>query len=426
MDPHQGQARPVYRRTPFLAERLFPVLATVVLIAVGMLTTTWGALLIGEHSWALPHDLWRTLVAAQRLRELDLAGLYTPPTALVTFPGAALMLVPVVAVIDAIGLGLGFQNAQNPFPVAWLVAGPYEIVLSASVLFAAEVIAVRLGADRRSRALLAAAGAVAVWNVSVRWGHPEDAVAVALMLYAVVALSDSRPVRSAWLVGAAVAVQPLVLLGLPVLLVTMQPRRVLGFLATAAVPGTLLFGAAAAANWHATLGAVTRQPNWPTHNHSTPWTALAPQLGGGAVAAGPSRALAILFAGGCAVVVARRWRARRLPISSPPALSETLWWLSLALAFRCVFEPVMVAYYLWPVLAVALIASSAGRQRLVATSVAVTILTFASQASSRGPWAWWGSMVVGLALTLLLARPQQLGPPGEQWPVPAAPTEPGR
>ena len=393
--------------TPWLARRLFPLLATVVLIVLGMVSTIWrGAHLTGNHAWPLPDDLWGTLVAARRLLHLDWSGLYTQPTGLVGFPGAALILVPVVAVIDAAGLGLGALSSQHTHPGTWLLAGSFEIALSAVALFAADSIADRLGVAQSKRAVLAAAGAVALWSVSVHWGHPEDAVAVALLLFVILALSDSRAGRSAWLIGAAVAVQPLVLLALPVVLAVLEPRRLGGFLTRAAVPGALLLGAAASANWKATFKAVTSQPNWPTVDHTTPWTSLAPHMSSGAVAAGPARALAILLACGCALVVRRRWRVtRHMAEWSPELLKKLLWWVAAALALRCVLEPVMVAYYLWPVLAVALVTASSSWSRLVATSVAASTLTFVSQASWRGPWIWWGSMVAGLGLTLFFAAP---------------------
>jgi hypothetical protein len=397
---------------PWLARRRFPVFATAGLVAVGMVATTcgaqlisqWGAQQVGGHGWALPHDLWATLAAAQRLVHLDVGGLYTPPTSLITFPGAALILVPVVAVIDAAGLGLLAPGGHNPHPGAWLLAGPYEIALSGVVLFAADAAAQRLGVAPPKRALLAAAGAVAVGSVSLGWGHPEDAVAVGLLLYAILALSNSHAGRSAWLVGAAVAIQPLVLLALPVILAVLQPRRLAGFLTRAAAPAALLLAAAAAANAAATIHAVTSQPNWPRLDHPTPWTSLAPHLSNGAVAAGPARALTILLACGCALAVRHRWRmARQMAGWSPEVLREVLWWVAVALALRCVFEPVMVAYYLWPVLAVALIAASPRWPSLVATSAAASALTFVSQASWRGPWIWWGVMIAGLGLTLLFA-----------------------
>ncbi len=66
------------------------------------------------------------MIAAQRLLHGDLAGLYTRPTALITFPGGALILVPVVALIDLAGLSLHMPGHHNPQPGAWLFAGPYS------------------------------------------------------------------------------------------------------------------------------------------------------------------------------------------------------------------------------------------------------------------------------------------------------------
>jgi hypothetical protein len=386
--------------------RLFPLLATIGLIVIGMASTTWwGPGLVGRAGWSLPDDLWATLAAAQRLLHGNLGGLYTPPTRLVTFPGAAVILVPVVALIDAAGLSLQVQNAHNLHPPVWLVAGPYEIALSAIALFAADALAEHLGAGRARRALLAGASAVALWSVSVRWGHPEDAVAVGLLLYAILALSKSATGRAAWLCGAAVAIQPLVLLALPVVAVVVEPRRLAGFFARAAAPAVVLLGAAAAANWTATFHAVTSQPNWVTVDQATPWAALAPHTGGGqAVAAGPARILAILVACGCALVAGRRWRAARGSRWSQDTLGEVLWWTAVALGLRSVFEPVMVAYYLWPALAVALIAASRSWSRLIPASAAAVVLTLVSQLTWRGVWSWWTPMIAGLALTLFFAR----------------------
>jgi hypothetical protein len=293
-------AGPVPGAVPWVARRLFPLLATAGLVAVGMASTTWwGPGLLGKHAWMLPHDLWGTLVAARRLAHLDLGGLYTQPTGLISLPGAAVILVPAAAVIGGAGLSLQVPGAHNPHPGAWLLAGPYLIIVSAVALFAADAIAEDLGVTRPRRALLAAAGAVALWSVSVGWGHPEDSVAVGLLLFAVLALSRAQTRRSGWLMGAAVAVQPLTLLALPVILLVIQPRRLAGFLSRAAAPGALLLAAAAPANWPATVHAVIIQPNWPAIDHPTPWTALAPHLSNGAVAAVPARLLAILAACGC-------------------------------------------------------------------------------------------------------------------------------
>jgi hypothetical protein len=231
-------------------------------------------------------------------------------------------------------------------------------------------------------------------------------VAIGLLLYAILALSGSRTARAAWLIGAAVSVQPLVLLAFPVLAAAVEPRRLPGFVVRAAIPSAVLLGAAAAANWSATVHAVTSQPNSPTIDHPTPWVYLAPHLSDGSVAAGPARALTVVLACGCGLVTLRRWRAaRETVVWSPDALVELLWWTAVVLTLRSVFEPVMVSYYVWPPLAVALVAASPDWWRLIPTTATATGLTFLSQVSWRNPWVWWTPMVTLLGLTLLFSYP---------------------
>jgi hypothetical protein len=412
------------------SRRLFPLLATVVMTAVGMAGTIWGPRFYGKTAWALPDDLWGTLIAAQRLAHLNLAGLYTWPTQLVSLPGTAVILVPAAAVLDLTGLQLSLPVAHGPYPAVWLVAGPYQVAISAVALFAADAIAERFGATRPKRFVLAAASATALWSVTIRWGHPEDAVATGLLMYAVLDLADARTWRSAWLAGAAVAVQPLVLLAFPLLAAVVEPRRLAGYAARAAAPAALLLAAAAAANWTATVHAVTSQPNSPLVDHPTPWLSLYPRLADDQVAAGPARILAIVVACGCALMVARRWRAAR-PVGpwANQALAEVLWWIAVTLALRSVFEPVMVSYYLWPPLAVALASAARDWSRLIPTGCVAVGLTFFSQIHWRNPWSWWTPMVVGLALALFFARvrpgvgaaPQMLPEPGEQLAADGAP-----
>src|SRR3984885_7769124 len=91
------------------------------------------------------------------------------------------------------------------------------------------------------------------------------------------------------------------------------------------------------------------------------------------VAAGPFRLATIVLACLCAVAIGRRWRARAAADASagdataadagaatwsPALLTEGLWGVALTLALRSFFEPVMVSYYPWPPMAVALIAAA--------------------------------------------------------------------
>ena len=396
-----------------------------------MAGTIWGPRWYGKTAWALPDDLWGTLIAAQRLAHLNLAGLYTLPTQLVSLPGAAIILVPAIAVADLAGLQLTVPHAHGAYPSLWLFAGPYQVVISA-------VVAVRRRRDRRAPgrdqapALLPGRGQC---HRPVERHHPVGAPGRRRGDRAAAVRHPGagrlKTARSAWLAGAAVAVQPLVLLAFPLLVAVVEPSRRPGYVARAAAPGALLLAAAAAANWTATVHAVTSQPNYPTIDHPTPWIYLAPHIADGQVAAGPGRILAIVAALGCALVLARRWRAVRAAGRwGPGALTELLWWTAVTLALRSVFEPVMVAYYLWPPLAVALAAAARDWSRLLPAGCTAVGLTFFSQVQWHNPWSWWTPIVAGLALTLYFARPrsrrsrpapQVLPEPGEQLAADGAP-----
>jgi len=412
--------------------RVFALIASAGLLIVGMYSTTWGPTMLGRTEWALPYDLWGTLIATSRLAHGDIGGIYAPPTGLISLPGAAVILLPCAALISALGLSLDIPGPHNLHPAVWLVAGPYQIALCCVTLFAADALAERLGVSFWKRGLLAAASAGVLWSVSARWGHPEDAVAVGLLLYAVLAQSEGRLGRAGWLAGAAVCVQPLVLLALPVLLAALPWRRMVPFLVRAALPSALLLGAVAAANWHDTYRSVTSQPDSPVINHPTAWTSLAPQMAGQNVAAGPFRLATILIACLCALAVRRLWQHRMSPAGTagqpgagwgagPPRpadprvadpwptalLADVLWWVALTLALRSFFEPVMVSYYPWPPMAVALIAAATlSWPRLFAAGILAGGLTAAAQGPSHAIWIWWVPIVAGLAVLLAASWPK--------------------
>jgi hypothetical protein len=398
----------------WVRRRMFPLIASVGLIVIGMFTTTLGPTMLGRAEWALPYDLWGTLIATTRLAHGNVGGIYAPGTGLISLPGAAVILLPCAALISALGLSLRIPGPQNLHPPVWLLAGPYQIALCCVTLFAADALAEQLGVRFWKRGLLAAASAGILWSVSARWGHPEDAVAVGLLLYAVLAQSRARLGRAGWLAGAAVCIQPLVLLALPVMLAVMPWRRMVPFLVRAAVPSVVLLGAAAIANWHDTYTSVTSQPDSPVINHPTAWTSLAPHLANQNVAAGPFRLATIVLACLCAVAIRRRWHARISDRAaaetsggwSAALLTDVLWWVALTLALRSFFEPVMVSYYPWPPMAVALIpAATLSWPRLVAAGVLAGGLTAAAQGPSHAVLIWWVPIVAGLVVLLALARP---------------------
>src|SRR5260370_22820650 len=112
--------------------RAFPLLATAVLIMIGMLSTTWwGPAILGKTAWSVPYDLWATLLDARRLAHLDLAGLYAKSTGLISFPGTAVILLPALGVIDALGYSLQTPGPAQPHPRGWRNPRPARIARAA-------------------------------------------------------------------------------------------------------------------------------------------------------------------------------------------------------------------------------------------------------------------------------------------------------
>lgn len=381
--------------------RFIPATASAALVVAAMAWTLWLAPWAGaapRGRWLTPGDLWRTFEGADLLVHGHLSSLYGSATTLVTLPGVLVMLAPAAAVVSAAGLGFGVPFTQLAHPSAWLVLGPAAVGLCCPALFALDGWARRLAVPVARRWVLALVELVLIWNVAVQWGHPEDCLAIAGLLWALAATADGRRGAAAWWLGAACAVQPLVLLALPVVMAAVPARQVPGWLARVVLVPALVLAAPLAANWGATVHAVVDQPNYPTVDHITPWIALAPHLPGEAVSAGPGRLVALVLALACFVPARSAWADRR----APDARAAVLWWAALALALRVGFESVMVAYYLWPPLAVALVV--AGRRRrclMVGTVAAIATSVFANlDLHWQGRWAWWAVTTAGTAVAV--------------------------
>ncbi|MGH9122064.1 MAG: hypothetical protein ACRDYC_08965, partial [Acidimicrobiales bacterium] len=360
----------------------------------------WSPLLGRTHQWVVPGDIWGAFRSAQFVGWGDLGNVYGAGTGLVTFPGILLLFAPVAMITGAFGMTASFPF-QLPHPTSWLVLGPYEILISCSALFACDALAERLGVTRGRRRVLCVAEGLVLWNISVYWGHPEDAVAVALAVYALVLAFEGRWGGAGWLFGAAAATQPVVVLMLPVLLAFAGKNRALPLLVRASLPSVLLLATPLVAEFHATIHALVDQPNFPNIDHRTPWTSLAPHLGGSgqglSVAAGPGRLVAI------ALACATGWRARRWrdhPETIVMAAAFTL-------ALRCFTESVMVSFYVWPVLAVGLVMATRGSSWRWVFGVAAAVGVTVCSNSHLGEWAWWGLVNGGIAVLLWTGNPSR-------------------
>ncbi len=393
----QGGFRATFTR--LVRRRRCGLAASALFVAAGMAYFfLWYPALHHAPLWNTPGDIWLTFQVAGRVVHGHLGTIYVRyPDNFLTFPGIVFLLAPVAALTS--GAHLVADVAPNHLvarPGAWLVLAPYMLILSTVVLCAGDAVAERLGVGVPRRLLLGIGGAFALWGVVVIWGHPEDAMAVGLSLYALLCGIDERWRRAGWIFGLAVALQPLVIVTLPLLIMMAGWTTSVGVVARAAVaPVVVLVGPLVAA-FHLTAKTLVQQPGYPNADHATPWTALAPRLFGRgptlAVAAGPGRLVLIVLA--CAVAWwARRWRHR------PEML---VWTFALILALRPLTESVMLPYYLYPALAVGILAASRSTSWRFALAVIVAAFVTAS-AQWHLSWApWWilnlaGTVVVVLA-----------------------------
>jgi len=414
-----GLERWARRRAP----ALIALAATVVL---GMNYTLWWPDLV-HHApwlWADPPDQWGTYQASVNLVHLHFSQIYTGRTGLETFPGILFLMAPMTALGSALHLELGPNLAAFAQPTGWILAGPYELVLASVPIFAADAIAERWGLTRGRRMALALVEAVLLANVTIRWGHPEDAIALGLALYAALAADRRRWNAAAWLIGIAICVQPFALIALPALFARLDWRRLGRLVLPVVLPSTLALAGPLLASWHATVHTLVDQPNYPNLNHPTPWTSLVPRLHQqfAAVPAGPARLVAVLVSFAVGIVVCRsRFR-----------LDVVLAVIEFGLLLRLLAESVMDSFYSWPVLALAvLLAARRGPARFAAASVAGLFATWFSNLEWRGVWPWWSILMVTLVAMLAIGWPERGSFAAEPDPGPgpdraaAGPVEPG-
>jgi hypothetical protein len=405
--------------------RTWPVVFSLLFFCLGMLYFfCWGPVVQHIPSlWESPSDLWGNYSAANAFIHGNFVSVYSRSWGFLALPGLLVLLAPIAALgtslhttlieigsrphflahphtlnvvvprqVNVVQVG---KNLDVLHPQVFLFLGPYELLLSCVVLFALDALAERLGVSWKRRAVLGLTEAVVLWNVSVIWGHPEDAFATALALYALLFAIDGRWTGAGWIFGCAFAVQPLVLVIFPILLATGGKERAKGLVLRGAIPGVIVTIVPLVAAFHTTVRSLIEQPTYPLLNHATPWTTFAPKIGGlnGAVGGGPVRSVALILA--CLLGWwARRWR------SKPEML---VWAAALALALRVYTESVMTPYYVWPALAVGLLVAARRSQWRFGVAIVAAVVTTVVAQSHLGEFPWWAIDVAGVSVVLVAA-----------------------
>ncbi len=358
---------------------------------------------VRKGTLVLPGDLWSLSSVSGSILHGHFSQVYVHDGALTSPPALEFVLAPALGLGRLLGLSPHLHVHGQPLSL-WLVVAPAAILLASTALFAIDAVARSWRLSEGRRVALGLVSAVGVANVVGYWGHPEDCVAVACVVWAALRMDrfgEGGAPRAALLLGVGIAFQPLALLGVAPVLARLSWRAAAHLWWRLLLPSLVVLAPPLLAEPHNTFFVLTRQPFQPHFVSLTPLTSLASHLGPGLDGGGTTRLLAIVISAGLAVAVCHRRH------SLPTVLSM----ISVAFFLRIVLETEMNWYYLWPVPAVCLLlALRRNTVRFVICTLALAVSMVLGDRRVHDIVLWWPALMATATVTLLSAAP-----PRKQW-----------
>jgi hypothetical protein len=383
------------RISSWVDERSAPVTATTIVVAAGLVyTVTWSTL--ARHGWQSVSDLWNSAEIGLAIAHGHAAAVYGAGSQLDAPPGLEFALAPFMALGHALGLRTPAE-LHHGYAVFWLLLVPFVTVGASSVLLALDGVA-RLwrfsGAERLGLALVAGLG---VASAVVFWGHPEDCVALAFVLWAALAVERdgaSGPARAGWLLGLGMAFQPLALLAAAPVVARFGRRALPAFVCRLALPSVFVVLPELVSHAARTLHQIVDQPFLPADESSTPFSHLAHSLGNGMYSGGTLRLVATLAA------VVLGWVACRHRSDLPTVLFV----MSVAFSIRVVLESELLGFYFFPVIALCLVLTMRlGWSRFAwCAALAVTCIALGNR-REHAIALWWPAIIATTVAMVALA-----------------------
>ena len=323
---------------------------------------------------------------------------------LVAFPGFEYLLGILTDISHLLGLGVPaagtyVSKTYNGYYLAggtWYLVLPIIAFLGMAPLLAIERLSRMVGSTLPARRLCVVLTAVALTWMSLWWGHPDDALAVGLLLWAAGDAFGGRWNRSAWLLGLGLCVQPLVGLAIPILLAITPVRRWMGTICRIVVPVAIVLIPQFVGDPGEAIRQVLVQPAMTAYK--TPWFTWAPHVSAGKFAVPGSYMVSgglIRTVGVIAAVGLGGWLFWSNRSGRELGKDKIVWMMGLALSFRLAVEPVLLPYYIVPVLVVLAISASSSIRRLVATGVFGTAASVVISLH-LAPWPYWCLLMAAL------------------------------
>jgi hypothetical protein len=400
--------------------------ATVALVVTVMTYSlvSHAALHGGQVTPNTPDDLWGLAASSWAFAHGEFAQIYVRHGTLTSPPALEIVLAPALLLGQAIGASPQTGGPAQPLGM-WCVLGPTALLLASTVLFAVDAVARSWRLSEGARLALALVGGLAVANVAGLWGHPEDCVALAFVVWAALALErggTAAAPRAALLLGIGIAFQPLAVLGVAPVLTRLGWKAAGRLWWRLVLPSLAVLVAPLLSEPGRTFFVLVHQPFLPRYVSFTPLTHLAPVLAPGVDGGGATRLIATVTSACLAVAVCRRRHD----------LTTVLTVAAAAFTIRVLLETELNWYYLWPVPALCLLLSarrSSARFWLCSAALVVSMV-LGDHDTVRDLALWWPALMATLVVMLLSA-----GPSPRRWvalatgrrggPAPAHPVECG-
>lgn len=384
--------------TSWVTERRAPVVATFAMFVPVLAYSLLGhsGLHGGRYQLVAPSDLWGLVASSWALVHGQFSHIYVVPQGTLTSPPALeVALAPVLLVAQATGLAA--HHSGQPVGL-WLLLAPVVLVFGSTLLFAIDAVARLWNLSEGRRLGLALVSALGVANVVGLWGHPEDCIAVALVLWsALVVERHGRAAgpRAALLLGVGIAFQPLAILAVAPVLTSLGWRSVARNSWRLVLPSLVVLVPALVAEPGRTRFVLVDQPFRPDSVSFTPLTRFAPVIGHGIDGGGPTRLVATVLAVGLAIVVCRRRHD----------LPTVLTMCAVAFFLRVLFETELNWYYLWPVATVCLLLSArrSGARLALCSAAVVASIILGNHNTIHHIVLWWPALMVSLVVMMTSA-----------------------
>lgn len=364
--------------------------AAIALVTAGALmayTVWWMPVVHGVHRWNVGGDIWLLTQPGRFVAYGAFGYLYSAVGGFYALPLSAILVAPAVRLADHLHLieGYPFSVAH---PTAWLIVGPWEMLAGVPALHAARRLAAGVGLRGRQLPVLQLWLAATVVVPTLYWGHPEDLLALAFLLYSVEAARQGSVSRASLFLGLAVCSKQWSIVAVPFVLLQAPPGRRRQVLWGALGLPALLAALPLTVDWTDASRALFA-PKVPLHLPAGHQSLLLPALVAVFGHHGSILGRVLEVAAAPAVALALRDRSHPLQLAG----------LGLVLLTRLVLEPVVFPYYVGPALAVLVLAVAVRAGRLPGELMwwSTVLAVWCLLASGRPEWWWSGVGVILLA-----------------------------